>query len=148
MPTQGTLLSPQQIIDAAKAPELAYNDKNWTAVRASMTSDVVYDEVGTHRRVQGTDQVIALWQGWAKALPDSRCIFHGAIASGSSVSLELTWHGTHTGPLETPAGTIEPTGKPIEIRACVVCELEGDKTRVQRHYFDMATLLRQIGVAG
>ncbi len=148
MPAPATMLSPQQLIDAAKAPELAYNDKNWTAVRASVTPDVVYDEIATQRRVQGADEAIGLWQRWAKALPDSQCTIHNAIASGTSVTLELTWRGTHTGPLETPGGPIAATGRRIEIRACVVCELEGEKTKVQRHYFDMATLLQQLGVTG
>jgi steroid delta-isomerase-like uncharacterized protein len=142
---QATMLSPSQLIDAAKAPELAYNDKNWNAVRASVTSDVLYDEIATRRRLQGADQVIAAWQGWAKAFPDSKATFNNAFASGTTVVLELTWQGTHTGPLETPAGTIAATGKRIEVRGCVVSELVGDKTKVQRHYFDMATLLEQIG---
>lgn len=145
---QATMLSPQQLIDAAKKPELAYNEKNWDVVRASITSDIVYDEVATGRRVQGVEQVLGVWQGWAKALPDSRCTFNSAIATGNTVVLELTWKGTHTGPLETPNGTIAPTGKPVELRACVVCELEGEKTKLQRQYFDMGTLLKQIGVAG
>jgi steroid delta-isomerase-like uncharacterized protein len=147
MPAQATLLSPQQLIDAAKAPELAYNDKNWNAVRASITPDIVYDEVATRRRLQGADQVIGVWQGWAKAFPDSKCTFQNAFTSGNTVVLELTWQGTHTGPLETPAGPVAATGKRIEVRSCVVCELEGEKTKVQRQYFDMATLMEQIGAA-
>jgi steroid delta-isomerase-like uncharacterized protein len=142
---QATRLSPQQLIDAAKQPNLAYNDKNWNAVRAAVTQDIVYDEVASNRRVQGADQVIAVWQGWAKALPDSKCTFDNTCTSGNTVVLELTWRGTHTGPLETPAGTIAATGKKIEIRACTVCELEGEKTKAQRQYFDMTTLLQQIG---
>jgi steroid delta-isomerase-like uncharacterized protein len=147
MPTQATLLSPQQLIEIAKKPNLAYNDKNWNAVRASVTQDVIYDEVANNRKLQGVDQVIAVWQGWAKAIPDSKCTFDNAIASGNTVILELTWRGTHTGPLESPTGTIAATGKSIEVRACTVCELDGEKTKLQRQYFDMATLLRQIGVA-
>jgi len=146
MPTQATLLSPQQLIEAAKKPNLAYNDKNWNAVRASVTDDIVYDEVANNRKLQGADQVIAVWQGWAKALPDSKCTFDNAVVSGNTVTLELTWRGTHTGPLESPTGTIAATGKSIEVRACAVCEIEGEKTKAQRHYFDMTTLLRQIGV--
>lgn len=142
---QATMLSPQKLIEAAKAPEIAYNEKNWTAVRACVTPDVVYDEVATRRRLQGADQVIAVWQGWAKAFPDSKCTFNNAFTSGTTVVLELTWHGTHTGPLETPAGTIAATGKRIELRSCVVAELDGEKTKLQRQYFDMATLLEQIG---
>jgi steroid delta-isomerase-like uncharacterized protein len=149
MPAQATMVPPQQLIDAAKALFLAYNDKNWTAMRAAITPDFVYDEVATARKVQGADEVIAVWQGWATAIPDSRATFHHELASGNNmVVLEHTWSGTHSGPLETPTGTIPATGKRIDLRACAVIEIAGDKVRLQRHYFDMATLLRQLGANG
>jgi steroid delta-isomerase-like uncharacterized protein len=148
MATQSTITPPQQLIDAAKALIQAYNDKNWNAVRASITPNFAYDEVGTGRKAQGADQVIALWQGWAKAMPDSRGTVNSAVAGGSTVALELTWQGTHNGPLETPNGPLAATGKRFEIRACQVTEMVGDKAKAQRHYFDMATLLQQLGVGG
>ena len=148
MPAQATMLSPQQLIDAAKAPLLTYGRKDWDAVRASITPDFVYDEVATLRKVQGVDQVLALWRGWATALPDSKATFHSALVSGNTVVLEVTWQGTHTGPLETPKGPIAATGKRIEIRACNVIEVaaEKGKAKLQRQYFDMATMLQQLGV--
>jgi steroid delta-isomerase-like uncharacterized protein len=148
MPAQATMVPPQQLIDAAKAPFLGYNDKNWTAVRAAITPDFVYDEVATDRKVQGPDETIALWQAWATAFPDSRATFHQALASGNTVVLEHTWNGTHSGPLQMPTGTIPATGKSINMRACAVVEIAGDKAKLQRHYFDMATMLRQLGVTG
>jgi steroid delta-isomerase-like uncharacterized protein len=148
MPAQSTMISQQQLVDAAKAPMIAFNEKNWDAVRASITSDSVYDEVATNRKVQGVEQIIPLWQGWATAFPDAKCTFHRALPSDSTVVLELTWQGTHKGPLQTPKGAIGPTGKSIDIRACVVTEIAGDKAKLQRHYFDMATLLQQLGVSG
>lgn len=148
MAAQATKLSPPQMIAAAKAPILAYNEKNWAAVKASITPDFVYDEVGTHRRVQGLDQVLALWHGWAAALPDSKATFHSAHASADTVVLEVTWHGTHQGAMQTPKGAIPATGKRIELRSCIVCELAGDKVKLQRQYFDMGTMLQQLGVAG
>jgi steroid delta-isomerase-like uncharacterized protein len=143
-----TMLSPQQLIDAAKAPLVAYGRKDWDAVRTNITPDFVYDEVATGRKVQGIDQTLALWRGWAAAFPDSKATFHSALVSGNAVVLEVTWQGTHTGPLETPKGPIAATGKRIEIRACNVSEIATDKgkTKLQRHYFDMATLLQQLGV--
>jgi len=143
-----TKLSPQQLITAAKAPILAYNDKNWANLKALITNDFVYDEVGTRRLVQGADQAIALWQGWASALPDSKATIENAYTMGDTVVLELTWRGTHKGPLPTPKGSIPPTGKAIELRSCVVCEMAEEKPKLQRQYFDMGTLLAQIGVAG
>jgi steroid delta-isomerase-like uncharacterized protein len=146
---QATKLSPQALINAAKAPFLAYNDKNWERAKASMTPDFVYDEVASGRKVTGIDATLGLWKGWAEAFPDSKGSFHNAhAAEDGTVVLELTWKGTHQGPLQTPKGPIAATGKRIEIRACALVELAGEKVREQRHYFDMATLLQQIGVEG
>jgi len=146
MPPQATTVSPQTMIDAAKAPILAYNDKNWQKAKASITPNFLYDEVATRRRVEGADQVIGLWKGWAEAFPDSKGTFHAAHVSGSTVVLEVTWKGTHQGPLQTPKGSIPATGKRIEIRACNVFEVAGEQVRTQRQYFDMATMLQQLGV--
>ena len=143
---QATLTPPQQLIEIAKAPLLAYNEKQWDTLRSRITADFEYDEVATHRRVQGVEQTLELWRGWATAFPDSRATFHGAVASGTTVVLELTWNGTHQGSLQTPAGPIAATGRRIDIRACVVMEVAGDKAKSQRHYFDMATLLEQLGI--
>jgi steroid delta-isomerase-like uncharacterized protein len=142
-----TALSPQALADAAKAPFLAYNDKDWTKAKNVMTTEFVYDEVSTNRRSASADETIELWKGWGQAFPDSKCTIHNThIAGNNIVVLELTWRGTHKGVLPTPAGPIQPTGKPIEVRACAVVEVAGERARSQRHYFDMATLLRQLGV--
>jgi len=113
-----------------------------------LPSIYLYDEVGTGRKVQGLDQVLALWRGWATALPDSKATFHSALVSGNTVVLEVTWRGTHTGPLEMPKGPIAATGKRIELRACNVIEISAErgKAKLQRQYFDMGTLLQQLGI--
>jgi steroid delta-isomerase-like uncharacterized protein len=141
-------MATKSIVDIAKAPVIAYSDKNWDAVRASLAPRVVYDEVGTQRRVEGVDEVLTAWRGWGTALPDSRATFDAAHASGDIAILELTWRGTHKGALQTPAGEIAATGKRIDIRACMVVEVAGDKVKAIRHYFDMATMLQQIGAMG
>ena len=146
MSSPTTAVSPQALIEAAKAPLLAYNDKNWERVRATVTHNFVYDEVATRRRLQNADDTIVVWKGWAQAFPDSQATFNETLVSGNTVVLDITWRGTHTGQLQTPKGPVPGTGKPIEIRACVVSEISGDKARSQRHYFDMLTLLEQLGL--
>jgi steroid delta-isomerase-like uncharacterized protein len=136
----------QQIIDAAKAPLLTFNEKNWEAVRASISPDFVYEEVATNRKVQGVDQVLPLWQGWATAFPDAKATFHREHLSEDSVVFEVSWRGTHKGPLQTPNGPIAATGNRIDVPACMVIEVLRDKAVAQRHYFDMGTMLRQLGV--
>lgn len=145
-PSQMTLS--QAMIDAAKASVLAYNEKNWDNVRTSLTQDAVYDEVATRRKLQGLDQIVECWQGWARAFPDSKATFHSAMASGTTVCLEVSWRGTHTGPLELPTGTVNGTNRSIDIRACQVMDMADNKARAVRHYFDMATMLQQLGING
>ena len=139
-------MSPQSPVDAAKASVIAFNAKNWDQVKETVTPTVVYDEVGTHRRITGVNNVIEAWKGWATALPDSKATFEREVFSGNTVTLELTWRGTHTGPLQTPNGEIAPTGRKIELRAVQVVDVADGKAQSIRQYFDMATLFDQLGV--
>ena len=139
-------MTKQSLVGAAKASIIAYNKKNWDAVKAAVMPGFVYDEVGTQRKVRGFNDFLATWRGWAAALPDSKATFHTALVSGNTVILEVTWRGTHTGPLGMPGGAIAPTGNKIEIRACQVIEIAAGKAKAMRHYFDMRTLLQQLGV--
>ncbi|HXY31422.1 MAG TPA: ester cyclase [Gemmatimonadaceae bacterium] len=136
------------IVDVAKASIIAYGKKDWDAVKAALTPDIVYDEVATNRKAKGLDDVLPIWKGWASAFPDSKAEFGNALASGNTVVVELTWRGTHTGAMPMPSGTIAPTGKKIEFRAVQLIEVAGGKTKSIRQYFDMATMLKQLGVGG
>lgn len=137
----------QSAIELAKLSIIAYNEKNWEAVKQALTSDAVYDEIATGRRLEGQDAILPAWKDWAVAFPDSRATFEGAIADDNTVALELRWRGTHNGPLNLPTGKIDPTGKSIDIRACQIIELANGKTASVRHYFDIATMLRQLGIS-
>src|SRR5271166_6132179 len=93
-------------IEIAKASVIAYNNKNWNEAKETLAADAVYDEKATHRRIQGADQIVEVWQGWAKAIPDAKATFVREFASGDTAVLELVWKGVHTGPLQGPTGTI------------------------------------------
>lgn len=41
-----------------------------------------------------------------------------------------------------PSGPVAPTGKSIQVPACVIFEVASERVRAQRHYFDVVTLLR------
>jgi steroid delta-isomerase-like uncharacterized protein len=134
------------VIEIAKAAVTAYNEKDWNKTRDMLAADAVYDEKATNRRLQGAGQIIEAFQGWASAFPDSKATFIREFASGDTVVLELVWKGVHTGPLQTPTGAIPASNKPIELPACEVFRIEGEKIKSSSHYFDMLTLLQQIGV--
>jgi steroid delta-isomerase-like uncharacterized protein len=133
------------VIEIAKASITAYNQKDWGKAKETLAPDAVYDEKGTHRRIQGAGEIINAWQGWAKAFPDSKATILREFASGDTAVFELVWKGVHTGPLQTPTGTIPASNKPIEMPACQVVQVEGGKVKSASHYFDMLTMLTQIG---
>jgi steroid delta-isomerase-like uncharacterized protein len=135
----------QSVVDTAKAQIIAYNEKDWNAVATVLASGCIYDEVPSQRRVQGISDITAAWQGWATALPDSKASFDSVSVSGNTVTLELTWRGTQNGPLQTPGGALPPSGRTIEVRAVQVVDVADCQVQAVRHYFDMATLLQQLG---
>ena len=137
----------QSAIELAKLSVVAYNDKNWEAAKDALDPAAVYDEVATERRLEGHGAILPAWKAWAMAFPDSKATFEGAAAADDTVVLELRWRGTHKGPLDLPTGKVDSTGKSIDVRACQVIELANGKTRSIRHYFDLATMLRQLGIS-
>lgn len=138
-------MAEKSVAELAKEQVLAYNAKDWDRARAVLAPEVVYEELATHRKLKGVDDVLTAWKGWATAIPDSRATFQSELVSGNTAVLEITWTGTHDGPLQTVAGEIPPTGKKIELRAVQVVDVANDRVKSVRQYFDMGTLLQQIG---
>ena len=139
-------MSPEETIAAAKRGIEAFNNKDWDAVRESLTPDCYYDEVAT-RRADGVEAIIELWQGWGTALPDAHATYENAYVIDDGVVFELSWKGTMTGPMQGPDGEIPPTNESFVNRSVQIVELEGDRTKAIRHYFDIATMMRQVGIA-
>ncbi len=123
----------------------AFNASDWERTEALMTPDYLYNEVGTQRRIQGPEEVVAAFQGWKEAMPDARGTVTNAFLSGNTVTLQVTWEATHTGPLEGPMGTIPASGKRQVTSSAWVFNFEGEKIKESHHYFDMLNLLAQIG---
>jgi steroid delta-isomerase-like uncharacterized protein len=126
---------------------LAYDKKDWELLTGYLTKDVVYDEQSTERRLEGQGAVLEAMQTWGKAFPDSCGKITNAFASGNEVALEIMWLGTHTAPLPMPTGSIAASNKKVEIPAAMVFTFTDGKIKSVRHYFNLTTLLRQIGAA-
>ena len=135
----------QDVIQVARGVVDAFNANNWDGFRALSTTNVVYNEFGTQRVINGPDEIIESMRGWKTAMPDATGTVTSSFASGNTVVLEVTWRGTHTGPLVSPAGTIPPSGKSQTTPSAWIFECEEGKVRESRLYFDLMTLLTQIG---
>src|SRR5437763_8015992 len=118
---------------------------DWERLQAGLAADCRYNELGTSRTIAGPEQIVELFKGWKQAFPDAVGTVTSTVAGGDTVALEVTWNGTHTGPLTTAEGTIPASGKHQETPAAVFFAFAGDKIKASRHYFDSLTLLKQIG---
>jgi steroid delta-isomerase-like uncharacterized protein len=137
----------KELIDAAWAPNDAFNRGDWAAFEASLAPDAVYEEVTTGRRTEGARANLELAKGWKSAFPDVTGTADASYASGDTVIFEITWNGTHTGPLPLPnGGELPPTGKPVAVKAVMVTTVRDGKSAHQRHYLDMLGMLTQLGV--
>lgn len=62
------------------------------------------------------------------------------------MAIELTWEGTHIGPMAMPDGQeLPPSNKRMTVKSVEVIEIEDGKIKVLRHYFDLMTILQHIG---
>jgi steroid delta-isomerase-like uncharacterized protein len=123
----------------------AFSHGDWELLRGTLASDSSYDELGTQRKIEGPEKIVELFKAWKAAFPDGAGTVTSVVSSANTVALEVTWKGTHTGPLTTAEGTIPASGKRQETPAGIFFTFEGDKIKESRHYFDSLTLLTQIG---
>jgi steroid delta-isomerase-like uncharacterized protein len=123
----------------------AFNSSDWDTM-SSLMGSAKYSELGTQRSLSG-DDVIEAMKGWKAAMPDVTGTVTNTFESGDQVVQEVTWSGTHTGPLATPDGEIPASGNHQTTPASIVLEYDGDQLKEWRHYFDMLTFLQQIGAA-
>jgi steroid delta-isomerase-like uncharacterized protein len=138
-------LTAEAMIKIAREQVDAFNNGDWERLQAGLAADARYHEFATQRKVEGPEKLVELFKGWKTAFPDAAGTVTSAVGSGDTAALEVTWKGTHTGPLETAEGTIPASGKRQETPAAIVFTFEGGKIKENRQYFDLMTLLKQIG---
>jgi len=138
-------LTAEAMIKIAREQVDAFNNGDWERLQAGLAADARYHEFATQRKVEGPEKIVELFKGWKTAFPDAAGTVTSAVGSGNTAALEVTWKGTHTGPLETAEGTIPASGKRQETPAAIVFTFEGGKIKEDRQYFDLMTLLKQIG---
>ena len=132
-------------LQLAKQNVEAFGKGDWASFKAPLSADAVYEELATQRRTQGPDAIVELSKGCRQAFPDARGTITKAVESGDTVVLEIIWEGTHNGELKSPMGSIPPTYKRVKIPAVQVVTIKGDKIVETKHYFDLMTMLAQIG---
>jgi steroid delta-isomerase-like uncharacterized protein len=120
---------------------------DWETYKQDYADDSQYIEMSTGQSARGAENIAKLLQHWSRAFPDLRATVKSSAIVGDKGFAEIELSGTHSGPLEAPFGTIQATGRHGVVPAVVAMRVKGDKIEETRVYFDLMTLLRQMGVA-
>ena len=98
--------------------------------------------------MQGVDALRGLIQVFITAFPDMKLTRRNTWESGDTAVAELTFSGTHTGPLGTPDGEVPPSGKPLTFGLIDTFTVRDGKIVEHRGYWDNVTFLSQLGLLG
>ena len=110
-----------------------------------IADDCVFVDVPRGERQIGPSGYRKDYERWRAAFPDGRVKITNAIAQGDWVVIEFTNSGTNTGPLKSAIGEFPPTNRKIKIQYCSVMEIKNGKVIRGRDYYDVSTILRQLG---
>jgi steroid delta-isomerase-like uncharacterized protein len=139
MTEQDIIKLAQEMIDA----HMAHDNGR---LGATVTDDFIYHEFGTQRNVRGRQAWLDIWQGWRQTFPDVKGAITHIFVSGNQALAETVWEGTFQGALATPGGPLPATGKRLEqFPVAFVYVVEGEKFKEVHLYFDLMSLLQQIG---
>lgn len=124
----------------------AFSKGDYDTVLAHTNEDVVAVLTPFGQTFNGKEGFMQFMQGFKGAMPDIEIVVTNQIVTDNTVTTEFIAKGTNTGPLQTPAGPIPPTGKVAEWPVCEVWEVRDGKLSALRNYQDIATMLRQLGL--
>ena len=121
----------------------------YAIANAYATDAVAYDPMYPEP-LRGRDAISKDATGFIRAFPDLRFEIVTVIEKDEKTGAdEVRFTGTHTGPLESPTGAqIPPTNKRIDVKGASFVRLnERGEITEERRYYDVGTLLRQLGLA-
>jgi predicted ester cyclase len=97
-------------------------------------------------RIHGPAQMRPLLEAYQQAFPDIRSEIMTTVETPDAIALELRISGTHTGPMQTPGGSIPPTGKSVVWESVDIVRVSDGKITSWHAYFDQVAFLTQLGL--
>ena len=140
-------MSAQENATLARRIYQLFSDDKFDDVLELVSEDVETVLVPFGQTFRNRDGFIQFMQGFKGAFPDLRIAVTNQVATEDSVVNEFTARGTHTGPLQTPAGAIPPTGRTVDFVVCEVWTMKNGQLITLHNYQDAASIMRQIGLA-
>jgi steroid delta-isomerase-like uncharacterized protein len=102
-----------------------------------------YELIGTGDVYDGPEEVAGYFEETRTAFPDQRNELIAMHHSDDAVLVEAMLYGTHGGNFRG----LPATGRKFEMQFLAIFVFEEDRLVCERVYFDVGTILRQLGIA-
>jgi steroid delta-isomerase-like uncharacterized protein len=135
-------VSPEEITRLVHDLLEAWNTRDLERLKTFYAPEYEGVDVGQAEPRRGPRDVAQTVERYLQAFPDLRFVADDVIVQGNRAVLVWTAHGTHGGKLMR----IPPTGHTINVRGTSVLTVESGKITHGLHIWDVAGLLRSIGL--
>lgn len=139
MPTQDILPIARSIVDH-------FNRHDINALLPLISDNLDSLDVPMNFRFKGKDGYKQYVQNWWNAFPDGKMEVKNIFAAGDFVVIEFIGRGTHQGTFSAFGRKIPATNKRVEMAFCEVSQIKDGKLVGSHLYFDLVTMLRQLGM--
>jgi steroid delta-isomerase-like uncharacterized protein len=119
----------------------AVNSHDVERIASFFTDDGIFEDVprGVYR---GKEQIKANFDSEFASMPDLKVELRTLFVAGDWAGAESVMTGTNTGDLPM----LPATNKSVSVRAASIFEMRGNKIKRNSNYFDMGSLMQQLGV--
>ncbi len=142
-----TAVDPEWVEDFLGRWADGWNSHSPDQLLGLMTEDIVYDDSAWPTTMCGHRDVRAFLEHTWRGLPDLRFTVRGGpYVDADAPQAAFWWDGraTHTGVIDPPG--LAPTGRPLVFDGADFHEYRDGKVCRLRIVFDMADIMRQLGV--
>jgi limonene-1,2-epoxide hydrolase len=123
----------------------AFNAHDEAALHAVHAPHVKFDAPGGFKANNAKDAT-AFAMRWLNAYPHGKMTVRSEIVNSPWIIQEIAMEGVHSGPLETPMGTVKPTHKKFVGYGVQIFKVEDGKITEARLYYDQLDMMSQLGL--
>ncbi len=125
----------------------ALNARDWETYGRLWAESLVTHAPGLGEPTKGRAARVKWFQGIIDAFPDGQVDKKQSFGQGEWLCVELTFAGTHKGPLLGPSGNAVPaTNKRVRFPYCLVLKFDDEEVTELHEYFDQIEILTQLGL--
>lgn len=133
-------------VTVARTFHEAWDERDPEKGMSVIAEDCVFVDVPRNEKQYGPDGYRKDYERWRAAFPNGRVIITNVVAQGDWVVVEFTNSGTNTGPLKSATGEFPATNRTVEILYCSVMQIKNGQVVKGRDYYDVSSILSQLGL--